>query len=220
MNFKKTASAALRVAGPGRGALLVRGWGKVLTATWMDGECHLTALRADLSFSLQGSWHPFHPRSPSASRPLRLSSLPASHPHSACPPRPQHPVTLWTQLSPGYSLASGQLSPRPRRPLASSGFTGALSKSRLTPKPRQRPTLPLSAYCQPFMAPAQSSEHPVLTACPLGESMSTGNLGTRGICVSLSMVGPLGTLQEVGPLFPGMTAEPSVAYGVVSLEAP
>lgn len=35
------------------GALVVRGQGKVLTATQMDGECHLMTLCADSSFSFQ-----------------------------------------------------------------------------------------------------------------------------------------------------------------------
>uniref|UniRef100_A0A3Q2I8Y7 Rho GTPase-activating protein 44 n=1 Tax=Equus caballus TaxID=9796 RepID=A0A3Q2I8Y7_HORSE len=98
-------------------------------------------------------------------------------PLSLSPTPPSTPSPYGLSYPPGYSLASGQLSPAAAAPpLASpSGFTSTLTKSRPTPKPRQRPTLPppqpptvnLSA------SSPQSTEHPVLDGMSPGESMST-----------------------------------------------
>ena len=138
-------------------------------------------------------------------QPGPLPEQPAGQPSplSLSPTPPSTPSPYGLSYPPGYSLASGQLSPAaPVPPLASpSGFTGALSKSRPTPKPRQRPTLPPPQPPTVSLAASspQSSEHPALDGVSPGESMSTGNLGARGPCVSLSVEGPLGTLQQGGP---------------------
>uniref|UniRef100_A0A4W2C3L0 Rho GTPase-activating protein 44 n=1 Tax=Bos indicus x Bos taurus TaxID=30522 RepID=A0A4W2C3L0_BOBOX len=120
-------------------------------------------------------------------QPGPLPEQPAGQPSplSLSPTPPSTPSPYGLSYPPGYSLASGQLSPAaPAPPLASpSGFTGALSKSRPTPKPRQRPTLPPPQPPTVSLAASspQSSEHPVLDGVSPGESMSTGNLGACGI---------------------------------------
>lgn len=196
------------MAGPGRGALLVRGWGKVLTATWMDGECHLTALRADLSFSLQEAGTYLPPKSPFDSRgPLPEQPAGQPSPLSLSPTPPSTPVTLWTQLSPGLlPRASGQLSPRPRRP-----HWPPLWLPRAPPSVAPTPGLargpPAASPAAPPLRLAASSSRspqsiPCWTACPLGRACRQVTLA-RVASVELSMVGPLGTLQEVGPVSQG-----------------
>ncbi|XP_057573190.1 rho GTPase-activating protein 44 isoform X1 [Hippopotamus amphibius kiboko] len=108
------------------------------------------------------------PEPPAAGQPSPLSLSPT-------PPSTPSPYGL--SYPPGCSLASGQLSPAAAvPPLASpSGFTGALSKSRPTPKPRQRPTLPPPQPPTVSLAASSplSAEHPVLDGMSPGESMST-----------------------------------------------
>ncbi|XP_072794499.1 rho GTPase-activating protein 44 isoform X2 [Vicugna pacos] len=98
-------------------------------------------------------------------------------PLSLSPTPPSTPSPYGLSYPPGYALASGQLSPAAAAPpLASpSGFTSTLSKSRPTPKPRQRPTLPPPQPPTVSLAASspQSAEHPVLDSVSPGESMST-----------------------------------------------
>ncbi|XP_054999101.1 rho GTPase-activating protein 44 isoform X4 [Sorex araneus] len=97
-------------------------------------------------------------------------------PLSLSPTPPSTPSPYGLSYPQGYSLAPGPLSPAATPSLASpSGLTSTLTKSRPTPKPRQRPTLPppqpptgnLSA------SSPQSAEHPVLDGMSPVESMST-----------------------------------------------
>ncbi|XP_033278730.1 rho GTPase-activating protein 44 isoform X1 [Orcinus orca] len=112
-------------------------------------------------------------------QPGSLPETPAGQPSplSLSPTPPSTPSPYGLSCPPGYSLASGQLSPAAAAPpLASpSGFVGALSKSRPTPKPRQRPTLPPPeppAVSLTASSP-QSAEQPALDGVSPGESMST-----------------------------------------------
>ncbi|XP_068386788.1 rho GTPase-activating protein 44 [Eschrichtius robustus] len=112
-------------------------------------------------------------------QPGPLPEPPAGQPSplSLSPTPPSTPSPYGLSCPPGYSLASGQLSPAAAAPpLASpSGFVGALSKSRPTPKPRQRPTLPPPEPPAVGLAASspQSAEHPALDGVSPGESMST-----------------------------------------------
>uniref|UniRef100_A0A286Y3R5 Rho GTPase-activating protein 44 n=1 Tax=Cavia porcellus TaxID=10141 RepID=A0A286Y3R5_CAVPO len=97
------------------------------------------------------------------------------------PTPPSTPSPYGLGYPPGYSLASGQLSPAAAPPLASpSVFTSTLAKSRPTPKPRQRPTLPPPQPPTVSLSASspQSTEHPMLDGMSPGESMSTGNQAT------------------------------------------
>lgn len=147
-----------------------------------DDGFHLTALCVVVVFSLSVSKKlaPIPPKVPFG-QPGTMTDQPTGQPSplSLSPTPPSTPSPYGLSYPPGYSLASGQLSPAAAAPpLASpSGFTSTLTKSRPTPKPRQRPTLPppqpptvnLSA------SSPQSTEHPVLDGMSPGESMSTGN---------------------------------------------
>ncbi|XP_066877951.1 rho GTPase-activating protein 44 isoform X3 [Kogia breviceps] len=112
-------------------------------------------------------------------QPGPLPEPPAGQPSplSLSPTPPSTPSPYGLSCPPGYSLASGQLSPAAAAPpLASpSGLVGALGKSRPTPKPRQRPTLPPpEPPAASLAAPSpQPAEHPALDAVSPGESMST-----------------------------------------------
>uniref|UniRef100_A0A8C6G2R6 Rho GTPase-activating protein 44 n=1 Tax=Moschus moschiferus TaxID=68415 RepID=A0A8C6G2R6_MOSMO len=138
-------------------------------------------------------------------QPGTLPEQPASQPSplSLSPTPPSTPSPYGLSYPPGYSLASGQLSPAaPAPPLASpSGFTGALSKSRPTPKPRQRPTLPPPQPPTVSLAASspQSSEHPVLDGVSPGESMSTDlvHFDVPSIHVELGSALRLGPLEHV-----------------------
>uniref|UniRef100_A0A8C3WJ78 Rho GTPase-activating protein 44 n=1 Tax=Catagonus wagneri TaxID=51154 RepID=A0A8C3WJ78_9CETA len=121
---------------------------------------------------------PIPPKAPFG-QPGPLPEPPAGQPSqlSLSPTPPSTPSPYGLSCPQGYALASGQLSPAAAAPpLASpSGFTSTLSKSRPTPKPRQRPTLPPP---QPpttgFAASSpQSAEHPALDGMAPGESVST-----------------------------------------------
>ncbi|XP_069883032.1 rho GTPase-activating protein 44 isoform X4 [Dipodomys merriami] len=97
-------------------------------------------------------------------------------PVSLSPTPPSTPSPYGLSYPPGYSLASGQLSPAAAPPLASpSIFTSTLAKSRPTPKPRQRPTLPPPQPPTVSLSASspQSTEHPMLDGMTPGESMST-----------------------------------------------
>ncbi|XP_051036345.1 rho GTPase-activating protein 44 isoform X4 [Phodopus roborovskii] len=97
-------------------------------------------------------------------------------PVSLSPTPPSTPSPYGLSCPPGYSLASGQLSPASAPPLASpSVFTSTLAKSRPTPKPRQRPTLPPPQPPSVSLSASspQSTEHPMLDGMSPGESMST-----------------------------------------------
>nr|XP_048304219.1 rho GTPase-activating protein 44 isoform X4 [Myodes glareolus] len=97
-------------------------------------------------------------------------------PVSLSPTPPSTPSPYGLSYPPGYSLASGQLSPASAPPLASpSVFTSTLAKSRPTPKPRQRPTLPPPQPPSVSLSASspQSTEHPILDGMSPGESMST-----------------------------------------------
>ncbi|XP_021104659.1 rho GTPase-activating protein 44 isoform X6 [Heterocephalus glaber] len=97
-------------------------------------------------------------------------------PVSLSPTPPSTPSPYGLSYPPGYSLASGQLSPAAAPPLASpSIFTSTLAKSRPTPKPRQRPTLPPPQPPTVSLSASspQSTEHPMLDGMSPGESMST-----------------------------------------------
>ncbi|KAM6174350.1 rho GTPase-activating protein 44 isoform 3-T3 [Erethizon dorsatum] len=97
-------------------------------------------------------------------------------PISLSPTPPSTPSPYGLGYPPGYSLASGQLSPAGAPPLASpSVFTSTLAKSRPTPKPRQRPTLPPPQPPTVSLSASspQSTEHPMLDGMSPGESMST-----------------------------------------------
>ncbi|KAM5273274.1 rho GTPase-activating protein 44 isoform 3-T3 [Ctenodactylus gundi] len=97
-------------------------------------------------------------------------------PVSLSPTPPSTPSPYGLSYPPGYSLASGQLSPAAAPPLASpSVFTSTLAKSRPTPKPRQRPTLPPPQPPTVSLSASspQSTEHSMLDGMSPGESMST-----------------------------------------------
>ncbi|XP_008853915.1 rho GTPase-activating protein 44 isoform X4 [Nannospalax galili] len=97
-------------------------------------------------------------------------------PVSLSPTPPSTPSPYGLSYPPGYTLASGQLSPASAPPLASpSIFTSTLAKSRPTPKPRQRPTLPPPQPPSVSLSASspQSTEHPMLDGMSPGESMST-----------------------------------------------
>uniref|UniRef100_A0ACB8EK68 Rho GTPase-activating protein 44 n=1 Tax=Sphaerodactylus townsendi TaxID=933632 RepID=A0ACB8EK68_9SAUR len=99
-------------------------------------------------------------------------------PASLSPTPPSTPSPYGLSYPQGYSLGSGPLSPAAAPSLASPpSLTSTLSKSRPTPKPRQRPTLPPP---QPPTSNAsgsspQSVEHTILDGISPGESMSTGS---------------------------------------------
>lgn len=112
-------------------------------------------------------------------QPGTVSDQPTGQPSpvSLSPTPPSTPSPYGLSYPPGYSLASGQLSPASAPPLASpSVFTSTLAKSRPTPKPRQRPTLPPPQPPSVSLSASspQSTEHPMLDGMSPGESMSTG----------------------------------------------
>ncbi|XP_055973893.1 rho GTPase-activating protein 44 isoform X1 [Sorex fumeus] len=97
-------------------------------------------------------------------------------PLSLSPTPPSTPSPYGLSYPQGYSLAPGPLSPAATPSLASpSGFTSTLTKSRPTPKPRQRPTLPPPQPPTGSLSASspQSAEHPVLDGMSPVESMST-----------------------------------------------
>lgn len=111
-------------------------------------------------------------------QPGTVSDQPTGQPSpvSLSPTPPSTPSPYGLSCPPGYSLASGQLSPASAPPLASpSVFTSTLAKSRPTPKPRQRPTLPPPQPPSVSLSASspQSTEHPMLDGMSPGESMST-----------------------------------------------
>ncbi|XP_031210768.1 rho GTPase-activating protein 44 isoform X2 [Mastomys coucha] len=111
-------------------------------------------------------------------QPGTVSDQPAGQPSpvSLSPTPPSTPSPYGLSYPPGYSMASGQLSPASAPPLASpSVFTSTLAKSRPTPKPRQRPTLPPPQPPSVSLSASspQSTEHPMLDGMSPGESMST-----------------------------------------------
>lgn len=112
-------------------------------------------------------------------QPGTVSDQPTGQPSpvSLSPTPPSTPSPYGLSYPPGYSMASGQLSPASAPPLASpSVFTSTLAKSRPTPKPRQRPTLPPPQPPSVSLSASspQSTEHPMLDGMSPGESMSTG----------------------------------------------
>lgn len=112
-------------------------------------------------------------------QPGTVSDQPVGQPSpvSLSPTPPSTPSPYGLSYPPGYSMASGQLSPASAPPLASpSVFTSTLAKSRPTPKPRQRPTLPPPQPPSVSLSASspQSTEHPMLDSMSPGESMSTG----------------------------------------------
>lgn len=112
-------------------------------------------------------------------QPGTVSDQPVGQPSpvSLSPTPPSTPSPYGLSYPPGYSMASGQLSPASAPPLASpSVFTSTLAKSRPTPKPRQRPTLPPPQPPSVSLSASspQSTEHPMLDGMSPGESMSTG----------------------------------------------
>ncbi|XP_065754139.1 rho GTPase-activating protein 44 [Phocoena phocoena] len=138
-------------------------------------------------------------------QPGSLPETPAGQPSplSLSPTPPSTPSPYGLSCPPGYSLASGQLSPAAAAPpLASpSGFVGPLSKSRPTPKPRQRPTLPPPeppAVSLTASSP-QSAEQPALDGVSPGESMSTDlvHLDVPSIHVELGSALRLGPRELV-----------------------
>nr|XP_038943217.1 rho GTPase-activating protein 44 isoform X6 [Rattus norvegicus] len=111
-------------------------------------------------------------------QPGTVSDQPTGQPSpvSLSPTPPSTPSPYGLSYPPGYSMASGQLSPASAPPLASpSVFTSTLAKSRPTPKPRQRPTLPPPQPPSVSLSASspQSTEHPMLDGMSPGESMST-----------------------------------------------
>ncbi|NP_001395157.1 rho GTPase-activating protein 44 isoform 6 [Mus musculus] len=111
-------------------------------------------------------------------QPGTVSDQPVGQPSpvSLSPTPPSTPSPYGLSYPPGYSMASGQLSPASAPPLASpSVFTSTLAKSRPTPKPRQRPTLPPPQPPSVSLSASspQSTEHPMLDGMSPGESMST-----------------------------------------------
>ncbi|XP_052612885.1 rho GTPase-activating protein 44 isoform X4 [Peromyscus californicus insignis] len=111
-------------------------------------------------------------------QPGTVSDQPTGQPSpvSLSPTPPSTPSPYGLSYPPGYSLASGQLSPASAPPLASpSVFTSTLAKSRPTPKPRQRPTLPPPQPPSVSLSASspQSTENPMLDGMSPGESMST-----------------------------------------------
>lgn len=125
-------------------------------------------------------------------QPGTVSDQPAGQPSpvSLSPTPPSTPSPYGLSYPPGYSMASGQLSPASAPPLASpSVFTSTLAKSRPTPKPRQRPTLPPPQPPSVSLSASspQSTEHPILDGMSPGESMSTGKWAVgclQGSCVA------------------------------------
>lgn len=99
-------------------------------------------------------------------------------PLSLSPTPPSTPSPYGLSCPPGYPLAAGQLSPAAAAPPLASppSFMSTLTKSRPTPKPRQRPTLPPPQPPTGSLSASspQSTEHPVLDGMSPGESMSTG----------------------------------------------
>ncbi|GAB1296233.1 Rho GTPase-activating protein 44 [Apodemus speciosus] len=120
---------------------------------------------------------PIPPKVPCV-QPGTVPDQPAGQPSpvSLSPTPPSTPSPYGLSYPPGYSMASGQLSPASAPPLASpSVFTSTLAKSRPTPKPRQRPTLPPPQPPSVSLSASspQSTEHPMLDGMSPGESMST-----------------------------------------------
>ncbi|RXM37338.1 Rho GTPase-activating protein 44 [Acipenser ruthenus] len=101
-------------------------------------------------------------------------------PVSLSPTPPSTPSPYGLSYPQGYTTITspGQVSPAAPQSLSSpSSLTGTLTKSRPTPKPRQRPSLPPP---QPPTVPGlpgsspQSLDHTMLDGMSPGESMSTG----------------------------------------------
>ncbi|XP_033893935.3 rho GTPase-activating protein 44-like isoform X1 [Acipenser ruthenus] len=104
-------------------------------------------------------------------------------PVSLSPTPPSTPSPYGLTYPQGYTsmTSPGQVSPAAPQSLSSpSSLTGTLTKSRPTPKPRQRPSLPPP---QPPTVPGlpgsspQSLDHTMLDGMSPGESMSTDPLG-------------------------------------------
>ncbi|EGV98637.1 Rho GTPase-activating protein RICH2 [Cricetulus griseus] len=163
---------------------------------WPQSEGNITEMMTTVSLQIVGiiepiiqhaDWFfpgvskklaPIPPKVPFV-QPGTVSDQPTGQPSpvSLSPTPPSTPSPYGLSCPPGYSLASGQLSPASAPPLASpSVFTSTLAKSRPTPKPRQRPTLPPPQPPSVSLSASspQSTEHPMLDGMSPGESMSTG----------------------------------------------
>nr|XP_025976356.1 rho GTPase-activating protein 44 isoform X1 [Dromaius novaehollandiae] len=99
-------------------------------------------------------------------------------PVSLSPTPPSTPSPYGLAYPQGYCLASGQLSPAaaPSLPSPPPPLPSTLTKSRPTPKPRQRPTLPPPQPPTATLSASspQPAEHSLLDGAAPGESMSTG----------------------------------------------
>ncbi|XP_067164503.1 rho GTPase-activating protein 44 isoform X6 [Apteryx mantelli] len=99
-------------------------------------------------------------------------------PGSLSPTPPSTPSPYGLAYPQGYCLASGQLSPAaaPSLPSPPPSLPSTLTKSRPTPKPRQRPTLPPPQPPTATLSGSspQPAEHSLLDGAAPGESMSTG----------------------------------------------
>ncbi|XP_067164499.1 rho GTPase-activating protein 44 isoform X2 [Apteryx mantelli] len=98
-------------------------------------------------------------------------------PGSLSPTPPSTPSPYGLAYPQGYCLASGQLSPAaaPSLPSPPPSLPSTLTKSRPTPKPRQRPTLPPPQPPTATLSGSspQPAEHSLLDGAAPGESMST-----------------------------------------------
>ncbi|XP_067403871.1 rho GTPase-activating protein 44 isoform X2 [Emydura macquarii macquarii] len=97
-------------------------------------------------------------------------------PVSLSPTPPSTPSPYGLNYPHSYTLASGQLSPAAAPSLSSPpSLTSTLTKSRPTPKPRQRPVLPPPQPPTVSLSGAspQSTDHTLLDDMSPGESMST-----------------------------------------------
>ncbi|XP_028674400.1 rho GTPase-activating protein 44 isoform X2 [Erpetoichthys calabaricus] len=116
-------------------------------------------------------------------------------PVSLSPTPPSTPSPYGLSYSQAYTLPSGQVSPAVPQSLSSPpSLTGTLSKSRPTPKPRQRPSLPPP---QPPSAQGGSGSSPqsldtMMDGMSPGESMSTDplNLDIPTIHIDFDIVLP------------------------------
>lgn len=172
--------------GRGEGVLTAHGW-----------RPSLNPMSCLFSPSVSKKLAPIPPKVPFG-QPGPLPEQPAGQPSplSLSPTPPSTPSPYGLSYPQGYSLASGQLSPAAAAPaLASpSGFTSTLSKSRPTPKPRQRPTLPPPQPPSASFAASspQSAEHPALDGVAPGESMSTGERARLPAASCSSSTGAVG----------------------------
>ncbi|XP_069510668.1 rho GTPase-activating protein 44 isoform X5 [Ambystoma mexicanum] len=96
-------------------------------------------------------------------------------PVSLSPTPPSTPSPYGLNYQQGYSLPVCQGSGATTPSLSPPSLNSTLTKSRPTPKPRQRPTLPPPQPPSASMpgASPQSTEHPMLDGLSPGESMST-----------------------------------------------